>query len=291
MSRSAQYARPRTLAQAAELLQGLGAGASVIAGGQELMPALNSGVFAPTVLVDIGRLPELAGIREGDGWLSIGALCVHREVERDPLVRRHAPLLAQALARVGGGWQVRQRGTIGGNVVCMHPLYDALPALLALGARARVQQGTASTVRPLQELVADRQHGLGTTAILVRLEVPLDDGQARWGFSKLKTTDGAYSSATAAALLRMDAQGRIGRGRLVITAVASSPIDASPVLAALEGRPAGEALLQQVQQACAALVREPHSDQRGGADYRRAMAGVAARRALEQAWGNTGATA
>jgi carbon-monoxide dehydrogenase medium subunit len=102
MSR-AQFARMRSLEAATEMLSYLGPGAVVLAGGQELMPSINYRVLAASVFVDINGLPELKGIRLEDANLSIGALCVHREIERNELVRQHAPLLAHALSEVGGG--------------------------------------------------------------------------------------------------------------------------------------------------------------------------------------------
>ena len=107
MSLRVQYARPRSLDQAAELLGGLTSGAVIIAGGQELMPHLNYGRLAPSVLVDISNLSELRGIQATDSGVAIGALCVHRDIQHDALVSERAPLLAFAASQVGGGWQVR----------------------------------------------------------------------------------------------------------------------------------------------------------------------------------------
>jgi aerobic carbon-monoxide dehydrogenase medium subunit len=282
MSR-AQFARMRSLEAATEMLSYLGPGAVVLAGGQELMPSINYRVLAASVFVDINGLPELKGIRLEDANLSIGALCVHREIERNELVRQHAPLLAHALSEVGGGWQVRNRGTIGGNIVCMHPLYDALPALIALEASLLIRQQGESNRVPINYMVTDTGHGLGSTSILVRILVPILSNSVSWGYHKLKTTHGAYSSATAASLVTIDSTMRVRRVRLVLGAVEGVPRDISNELQSLIGKRYGDEMLRDVESLSASAVVDPISDQRGEAGYRRAMAGVSARRAFADA--------
>jgi CO/xanthine dehydrogenase FAD-binding subunit len=282
MSLHPQYARPRNAAQAVELLGGLGAGAMVIAGGQELMPYVNYGKLMPAVFVDIGQLAELQGVTEADGFVSIGALTSHRAVQRDPVVQKALPLLAYAAGQVGGGWQVHNRGTIGGNLVAMHPLYDIAPPLLALGAEVEILSGDGTRRAPLAGVVTETSHGLGTTALLTRvLARPMSPG-AGWAYEKLKVTEGSYGSANAAAVVALDG-GKLSNARVVIGAVAERPIDATPALRALLGRPFDERAAQHAEAACAALVTQPMNDQQGDATWRRAMAGVVARRALARA--------
>jgi FAD binding domain in molybdopterin dehydrogenase len=171
VSLNPQYARPRSAQQAVELLEGLGAGAMVIAGGQELMPHMNYGRLMPGVLVDIGGIAELRGITEDTGRIAIGALTSHRELQTSALVRERLPLLAFAAQRVGGGWQVHNRGTVGGNIVAMHPLYDIAPALIALDTEVDVQTSAGTRRVALAALISETAHGLGTTSILTRILV------------------------------------------------------------------------------------------------------------------------
>jgi CO/xanthine dehydrogenase FAD-binding subunit len=288
MSLHPQYARPKTAAQAIEVLEALGTGAVVIAGGQELMPHVNYGRLMPAVYVDIGQLRELAGIAEADGVVAIGALTPHRTVQRDPIVREALPLLAYAAAQVGGGWQVHNRGTIGGNLVAMHPLYDIAPALLALGAEVEILSSAGTRRAPLAAVIAETSHGLGTQALLVRVLVrPLAAG-AGWAYEKLKVTEGSYGSANAAAVVSLDG-GRLTAARVVIGAVAERPIDAGPALKGLLGRPFDARAAEEAEAQCRALVAHPMSDQQGDAEWRRAMAGVVARRALARAVARAGA--
>jgi CO/xanthine dehydrogenase FAD-binding subunit len=285
-----QYARPRSAAQAVELLGGLGAGAVVIAGGQELMPYVNYGKLMPAVFVDIGQLPELQGIREEGGVVSIGALTPHRTVQRDPRVREALPLLAHAAGQVGGGWQVHNRGTIGGNLVAMHPLYDIAPPLLALGAEVEILSGDGLRRAPLAGVVTETGHGLGTTSLLTRVLVRPMTAGAGWAYEKLKITDGSYGSANAAVVVALDG-GRLTAARVVIGAASERPIDASAALRPLLGRTFDERAARDAEAACAALVTQPMNDQQGDAAWRRAMAGVVARRALARAVARAGVPA
>jgi aerobic carbon-monoxide dehydrogenase medium subunit len=282
MSLHAQYARPRNAAQAVELLGGLGAGAMVIAGGQELMPHVNYGKLMPAVYVDIGGLAELQGVEDSDGLVSIGALTPHRSLQRDPLVRQAVPLLAYAAAQVGGGWQVHNRGTIGGNLVAMHPLYDLAPPLLALGAEVEILGPTGTRRVPLATVIAETSHGLGTSTLLTRVLVRPMAPTAGWAYEKLKITEGSYGSANAAAVVTLDG-GRLTSARLVIGAVSERPIDAGAALKPLLGQAPDARAVATLEAACAALVSQPMSDQQGDAAWRQAMGGVVARRALLRA--------
>ena len=283
MSLRVQYARPRNLGQAAELLGALGSGVMIIAGGQELMPYINYGKLDPSVLVDISALNELRGIESIDGMISIGALTVHRDIQSDPLVNESAPLLADAAVQIGGGWQVQNQGTIGGNIVCMHPLYDIVPPLLVLGAEVEMQNTDGAHRTPLAALIDDSSHQLGTSAVLTRVLVPEAPATAGWAYEKLKLTDGSYGSANAAAMVALDSGGKVQSIRLVLGAVTEKPLDVSNSLEKLHGRMPGAEFGAAVEAACIAAVKQPLSDQQGNAEYRQAMAGVVGRRAAAAA--------
>ena len=277
------FARPRNLSQAQELLGSLASGVSLIAGGQELMPHVNYGVLQPDVFVDLNALPELRGVSEEDGLIAIGAATVHRELQSHPLIQEMLPLLAAAATRVGGGRQVHNRGTIGGNIVSLHPLYDILPPLLALEAEVEIARGGETRRVALADAIRDTQAGLGSEAILVRVLVRPAQPGFGWAYEKLKNTGGAYGSANAAAIVgRID--GRLGAIRLVIGAVSEKLIDASAALADLVGEAITPALEQQIAARCSALVTAPLDDQQGPAEWRRAMAGVVAGRAFSAAF-------
>lgn len=283
MSRDTLYARPRTLSQLTELLGSLEAGASLIAGGQELMPTLNYGVFAPSVLIDINKLAELAGIREEADSISIGALSTHRMVENHELVLAHAPLLSAAISCIGGGWQVKNRGTIGGNIVSMHSLYDAVPALLALHAAVEICSGEGARSQKLQEVLGDTKHGLGSSSVLTRVCVPKSSRRGGWGYAKLKGTHGAYASAIGAATVEFNEAGGLAAMTVVTAATESLPRLLDGSLGKFLGQRPSEPLFAELQRICSLAIKAPLSDQRGDADYRRAMAGLYARKAFAAA--------
>lgn len=282
MSLYPMYARPRNVEQAVELLSGLTSGAVIIAGGQELLPSVNYGVLMPEVYIDIGGIEELRGIGMDDGRVSIGALTVHRDIQCDPLVLENLPLLAHSAAQIGGGWQVHNRGTIGGNIVSMHPLYDIAPALLALDAEVEIACEGGSRSTSFAGLLKETSHGLGSDALLTRIRVKPQDAGTCWGYQKLKSSGGAYGSANAAALVGLKG-GAISLLRLVVGAAAERLTLVEEQLQPLLGQVWSAELGKAVESACREAIDMPLSDQQGDAEWRRAMAGVVARRAVEQA--------
>src|SRR6266567_1004781 len=132
------YHDPATRSEVLALLDIYEDEAKLLAGGQSLMPLLNMRLAQPTHLVDINRLPDLAYIREEDGYLAIGALTRHRDIERSPLVRRCCPLLAQAIVFVGHA-PIRSRGTMGGSLAHADPAAEMPVVLQALGGHVRAE--------------------------------------------------------------------------------------------------------------------------------------------------------
>ncbi|TXS95965.1 hypothetical protein FV139_00175 [Parahaliea maris] len=280
MSLYPMYARPRSVEEAVGLLAGLSSGAVVVAGGQELMPAVNSGTLMPEVFIDVAGIEALRGIDFNEGVLSIGALTVHRELQGNALVGEHLPLLANSASQVGGGWQVHNRGTIGGNIVAMHPLYDIAPSLLALEVELEIADESGVRTTAFADVLTDTRHGLGSDSLLVRVLARPQPSGSCWGYQKFKSTGGAYGSANAAAIVQLDGQS-LSAVRLVVGAAAEKleVIDLSHIV----GKPWSEDVGRTIEAACREAISQPLSDQQGDAEWRRAMAGVVARRAVQQA--------
>jgi len=282
MSLYPAYARPRTLDQASKVLGGLSSGAMIIAGGQEMMPSVNYGVLMPEVYVDIGAIKELKGIKEYDGAIHIGALTVHRDVQVSATTQSKIPLLSYAATQVGGGLQVQNRGTIGGNIVSMHPLYDILPSLLVLGAEVDVLKDGHEHRVVLVDLIKDASHGLGSDSLLVRVIVKPMSAGAGWAYEKLKITAGGYGSANAAAIVTLDGD-TIASLRVVVGAVSELPRDVSESLKGCRGQSWSDQLARDVEVKVSAEISKPLSDHQGHGEWRKAMAGVMARRAVAAA--------
>lgn len=282
MSLYPAFARPRDLKQASEIMSGLSTGAMIIAGGQEVMPSVNYGALMPEVYIDIGQIKDLKGITESDGVIQIGALTVHRDIQQNEVINSHLPLLAHAATLVGGGWQVHNRGTVGGNIVSMHPLYDILPSLLALGAEVDfLKEGEERRV-PLAALLKDTSHGLGSESLLVRIVLKSMSPSAGWSYEKLKITAGGYGSANAAAIVTLD-NGKITSLRAVVGAVSELPLDVSDALSDLRGQAWSDRLGEEVEARTTDEIKTPLSDHQGDGDWRKAMAGVVVRRAITTA--------
>ena len=285
MSLHPMYARPRDLEQASQLLASLSSGAVLIAGGQEIMPFINYGVMMPDVYVDIGGIKALKGVNVNDDEVSIGALTVHRDIQSTEDIVERLPLLAYAAQQIGGGWQVHNRGTIGGNIVSMHPLYDIAPALLALDADVELLSDKGLQRMSLLQLQNDSSHGLGSSSILTKILVKTMLPNVLWGYYKLKNSAGAYGSANAAAVIQMDGE-KIKSIRIVIGAVSETSVVISK---ALDGYLGGAYTLEigrAIEKVCIDAIDEPLSDQQGDGVWRKAMAGIAARRATEMALSN-----
>ena len=284
MSLHPMYARPRDLEQASELLASLSSGAVIIAGGQEIMPYINYGVMMPDVYVDIGGIDALRGVSAETNEVSIGPLTVHRDIQNIEEIVETLPLLAYAAKQIGGGMQVHNRGTIGGNIVAMHPLYDVAPALLALEAEVELLSEKGSQRMSLAELQDLSNHGLGTSSILTKILVKPMSPTTLWSYYKLKNSAGAYGSANAAVVIQLDGE-NLKSIRVAIGAAAEKVVVVSGNLDGYLGGPYTSEVGLAIQKTCSDAIVEPLSDQQGDGVWRKAMAGVAARRATEMALG------
>lgn len=264
------YQRPGTVAEAVRVLAGQPAATVVLAGGQSLLPAMKTGRLRPDTVLDIGRLSELGGVAVHDGRLTVGALVRHHDLAGDPLVRRHAPLLAHTAGLLGDP-QVRHRGTVGGSLCWAAPAADLPAALLALDAAVVLTGPVGSREVPLGDFVT----GAGRTVrepgeLLSAVSVPLRPG-ARWSYQRFGRDALQWPLAIVAAVRPSgDAPVTVALGNL-----ADRPVRATAVPAALA---AGATAAQAAE--LAAGDTQAHPDPRASADYRRHLAGVLTARAL-----------
>jgi aerobic carbon-monoxide dehydrogenase medium subunit len=227
-ARDCRYERARSLQEALDLLHRYGTDARLIAGGQSLVPALNLRMAAPDMLIDIGALDELRGIRlvdsEGMKRLRIGAMVTHAEIARSRDVALHAPLLALAVKHVAHA-AIRNRGTFGGSIAHADPAAEFPACVLALGARMHIASRAATRIVAAEDFFL----GLHETAIkpgeiLVAVDMaPIETG-FRPGFAELARRSGDY------ALVGLALQGKPTPGRTLFEAV-------SPVFFSVGDRP------------------------------------------------------
>ena len=244
--------------------------AKVLAGGDSLIPLLKLRLAAPAVLVDVERVSELDYVRDAGDHVAIGALTRHRDVERSPLLAAHAPLLAHATGHVGDP-QVRNRGTIGGSLAHGDPAADLPAVALALGATMVLQGPDGRRDVPVDEFfLGFLETALRPDELLVEIRVPRStDG---WGFQKFRRRAQDWAVVGCAVTRRGDSTG------VALVNMGSTAVRATEVERALAGGAgAGPAA------APAAQGTGPPSDLHGSEEYRRHLARVLVRRALEAA--------
>jgi len=270
------YLRPADLDEALAALAEPGARPLVVAGATDLVPArrkarLNGasldGDAAWSRLLDLSRLDDLCGIREVDGRLEIGAATTMAAIARDALVARFVPALAAAAGSVGSPL-VRNRATVGGNLVTASPSADTAPALLAADATVRLASSAGRRELPLAEFfVSYRRTALRPDEIVTHVLVSLAGRPAASRFEKVGLRNADAISVVCAAC-EIELEGRTCRAaRIALGAVAPVPVRAFAVETALRGREVGDAAAAE----CARLVHEhisPIDDLRASGRYR-----------------------
>ena len=272
------YVRPESLEDAISVLEEHGEEARILAGGQSLMATLNMRLSAPAVLVDIGRVPGLAGIEEVGGGLRIGAMTRHAEVEASDLVRSQAPLIAGAMPHIAHP-AVRNRGTFGGSIALADPAAELPACALALGARMTIAgNGGTRTVDADAFFRGLYETTLEPGEVLTAVDVPGIGAGWTSGFMELARRHGDYAIIGLAAHVEVEG-GRFGRGRLVFFGAGERPVSAVRSAALLEGERWSDALGDRIADALREEL-DPPEDLNADAAMRRHLAGVLARRVL-----------
>lgn len=276
-----EFYQPTTLAEASRLLKDNGPGGRFLAGGTDLVIAMKEKGLLPKYIVDLKRVPGLTGIRENnDGTMTIGALTTMYAIETSPVIRKKYPFLAQSAAEVGS-IQIRNRATVGGNMANATPSADVAPALIALNAAAKIAGAAGERTLPLEEFFrGPGQNAMSVDEILTEITIPKTSPQLVGEYIKFSPRDMmdlAYIGVAVGYNLASDK--KCTAVRIVLGAVAPTPIRAKNSEALLEDKVLSEELATQVGDE-AARESKPISDVRSSADYRRAMVGVMTKRAL-----------
>ena len=276
-----EYARPTSVDEAVRTLADAGEDAKVLAGGQSLLPLLRLRLAFPELVVDVGRIPELRGIREDEGTLIIGAMTSHHDVIRDPRVRRHAGLLAAATATVADP-AVRHRGTLGGSLAHADPAGDLPAVILALDATLLAVGPQGVRAVPAREFFVDYlQTALRPDELLVEVQIPTTDN---WGFhyEKFQRVAQAWAVVGVAALVRRD-NGHIAQARIGLTNMGPTPLRAAATEETLFGAADAGAVARAAE--AAADGTRPSADPSASPAYRAHLARVLTRRAVLAAAG------
>lgn len=278
------YDRPAELDEALSLLAAYADDAKLLAGGQSLVPVLNFRLAQPTRLIDLNRVAALSFLHhDADGTLRFGALTRQCQLERDPLVGAHLPLLAAAMPWVAHP-QIRNRGTFGGSLAHADPAAE-LPAL-ALALDARVRLVSARGERWLN--ATDFYTGLFATALEpdeLLAEIALPKQQAGgWAFLEEARRHGDYAQVGVTAQLALGVDGLINRARLVYFAVGETAIDATAAAAALVGEAPSAAVFAAAAAIAADQEIAPSDDIQASATFKRHLARVLTVRTLAVAF-------
>jgi aerobic carbon-monoxide dehydrogenase medium subunit len=275
------YHAPRSVPDAIALLGRFGGEAKLLAGGHSLLPMMKLRFAQPAHLIDLNRIDALRGIREEDGTVVIGAMTVENDLIASPVLQARVPLLPEAARQIGDP-QVRNRGTLGGDIAHGDPGNDHPAIALALDAvfviegprgRRQVPAGGFFKGTFMTDLAEDE--------ILVEIRVPAFAPRTGHAYEKLKRKTGDWATAAAAVVLRLDG-GRVSHVRIALTNLAPTAVRATDAEAALQGRMLDDpAMADAAARAMAAC--DPAEDLRGDIEYKTAMAGQMVKRALATA--------
>ena len=276
---------PDTLEEAAALLaQHDDGNAKLIAGGTSLTTLLKQSLVQPEHLVSLHRVKGHDKISHAKGSLHIGALATQRAVETSAVVKRHAPLLAEAYRRVATV-RIRNVATVGGGIAHADPAMDPPPSLLILGASVKLMSSKGERTVPIAELYTDYfETTMEPDEIVTELEVPDQPTGAAWVYIKyLPRTEDDYATVAVAAIGKVDG-GKVTDVRVGLGALGSTAIRATALEDAVRGTAPTHDSLKEASQSVMGIV-DPIDDPRGSAGYKRDMSAVFARRAMEQVLG------
>jgi carbon-monoxide dehydrogenase medium subunit len=262
-----EYVRAESVEEALALLAEHGDDAKLLAGGHSLLPLMKLRLAVPEVLVDISRIPELSYVRVEGDEVAIGAGTRHFELEHDEVARAEVPLLPHVASRVGDP-QVRHKGTLGGTVAHGDPASDLPTALLALGGDVVVQGASGRRTIPVTEFfLGFFETALQPDEVIVELRVPRTGG-AGWGYEKFTRRENDWPIVAAAAV----------QGRVALANMAGAVVRATATEEALARGASIEEAAALADQGTSP-VADMHADQ----EYRRHLARLLTRRALEKA--------
>lgn len=271
-ARAFAYVRPRTLEEAHAAFDTAQGDASFLSGGQSLVPALAMRLQAPQVLVDLADIDAMRGVRLEGGVLRIGALTRHADALTDPLIRRHAPLLAAAAPFVAHP-AIRNRGTIGGSVALADPASEFPAMMLAMGAEMEISGSHGLRRVPADEYFLDLyQTAIAPGEILVALHVPAASPRACWAFDEMARRRGDYAMVGGGLMAERDGAA-LRAVRVALFSVGPTPLRARGAEAALEGRAPDADAIAAAQRALDADI-DPMDDAEIPAAMRRHLARV-----------------
>jgi carbon-monoxide dehydrogenase medium subunit len=276
------YSSPTTVEEALSLLQQHGDEAKILAGGHSLIPMMKLRLASPEHIIDINNISDLAYIREEDGFLKVGAMTREAEVEHSDLIASKFPILVDTTKLIADP-QVRNRGTLGGNLAHGDAANDHPAVMIALRAEVEITGLEGKRTVPIDDFF----YGFYMTAvqageILTEIRIPLHDGRYSGAYHKAERKVGDYATAGVAVQLGIDDNGQCTYAGIGLTNVNSVPMRAERSEAALVGTSLGDADIEKAAQ-YAAEDCNPSDDLRGDEDYKRHLVKVITKRMIHKA--------
>jgi len=279
------YHDPRSVADAVGLLSRL-ENAKLLAGGQSLMPMLNMRYVLPDHIIDLNKIEALSYLRESNGALEVGAMTRQRDLEFSDVVKARFPLIHEAILNVGHR-QTRNRGTVGGSLCHLDPSAELVTMAAAHDATVTVAGPGGTRDIPFADFpVAFMTPALEPNELLTTVKFPRWPAGHGYGFVEFARRHGDFAIASAAALLEMDASGKVKRASLTLGGVTVGPIRVKEVENALVGQAPSEDLFRQLCEECRKV--DAIDDVHAPASYRQHLAAVMSRRALVAALSRVG---
>ncbi|TFG50425.1 MAG: xanthine dehydrogenase family protein subunit M [Anaerolineales bacterium] len=278
-----KYYAPSSVPEVLALLKEYGYDAKILAGGQSLVPMMNFRLVQPAVLVDINNIPELATIKSDQKGVQLGAMVRHSQAEKDPLIKKLAPLIHESMPHIATT-QIRNRGTVGGSLAHADPSAELVVVTTALEAQFKIQNQKGERVVPAKDFFV----GLLVTVmepedLLVEIEIPALQPHTGWSLKEVARRQHDFSLMGVAAIITLDKKDRCQEARLVYLSAGDGPISALEAAGMMVGEEITPELITAVAEKAAADEIDPGSDIHATADFRRHLANVLTRRALEEA--------
>jgi len=277
-----KYLQPKSLEEALELLDKYGEQAKLLAGGTDLIVKMKDGVVKPEYVIDLSRLEELKFISKENGVIKIGALTTLREIEMSPIVRGYVLVLSDAVEKMAS-WQVRNLGTIGGNLCNASPAADTAPPLLVLEAELKLTSSEGERTVPIDQFfTGPGETILKNNELLTEIQIPIMSDHVGTAFLKLGRRVAHTLSIVSVATSVVVEDDVFKDVRIALGSVAPTPVRAKKTEDRFRGLSAAKDV---VEKNCVWVVEDisPISDVRASAEYRKEMSIVLTKRALIEA--------
>ncbi len=276
-----EYHAPGSVDEAVRLLAEHSDDAKLLAGGHSLLPMMKLRFAEPAHLIDIIGIPELRGIRIDGDRVHIGAMTTENAIIASDLLREHCPLLPEAARNISDP-QVRNRGTIGGDIAHGDPANDHPALMLACNAELRVRGPNGErTITASDFFLGTFWTALEADEVMTEIVIPAFKPKAGYAYCKLKRKQGDWATAASAVVLRLEGD-TCAEARIGLTNVGPMALNATDAAAVLVGKVIDEAAIDESAEKAMAIC-DPAEDLRGDVEYKTHMAGEMTRRAIRQA--------